>query len=365
MCTRATVFNLKHKILLGLILRLMDFASITGKQYALFKAGIKIKSDCYDGEVGTTLYDFKAKFSDIGFKFLGKHYGARTISDGLNEHGLSFATLWNACSQFDTHTKMPADCISALDVPKLTLGTCKNIEEAKKLFGCQKIPYINRRTGEEEYKFVGTKRVNMPTEMAESFATIHLHLSDRTGASVVVEFETIDGKAGVPVFYDDPFGVLTNAPDFPYHQDNLRNYVGAVDKFNVTKATIMGQDYNTTGFGNNWRGVPADYQPTSRYVRAVLMKNAMLEQHVPETVKEGIKFLDYIKGTVQVPKGVSANHGTLSPDIDWTQWTTIHDVFNFKIYQESDTECGYTELFCEPLKSLEANMLALDGGIIE
>ncbi|MEI8631476.1 linear amide C-N hydrolase [Vibrio sp. PP-XX7] len=50
-------------------------------------------------------------------------------------------------------------------------------------------------------------------------------LHDRTGHSIVIEF--IDGKAHI---YNNPVHVCTNAPEFPHHISNLRNFVNLSNK---------------------------------------------------------------------------------------------------------------------------------------
>ena len=49
---------------------------------------------------------------------------------------------------------------------------------------------------------------------------LHLNYTDANGNSVVVEYN--DGKLEV---YDNPYGILTNAPSFPWQVANLRNYI--------------------------------------------------------------------------------------------------------------------------------------------
>ena len=343
MCTKINYINPKRKIAISV--RTMDFASPTGQKFGLFKAGLKLQNQVEGTENGTTKFDFKAKFSDIGFVFAGKHFGVRTVSDGLNEAGLSLGTLWLPQTSFDASVKIPADCLSGLTLPQLILGTCATVADVIKLFDAA--PSINP-DGEEV--LVGKKRVNVPVEYIQQYATTHLGLADPSGAQYVVEFESRDGKAGLPVFYKDPYGVLTNAPKFSWHKENLRNYVGLTEKFNITKGKVMGHEMATTGFGNNQRSLPGSGLPADRYVRAVMLKSLALDEAEPKDTNEAMLLLDKVIGTTIVIKGTSANHSTLSPDVDWTQWTTVHDMTNFKLYQKADTDLGYSELVCNTVK---------------
>ena len=51
-------------------------------------------------------------------------------------------------------------------------------------------------------------------------STVHWRIGDAKGNQVVLEF--VDG---VPHFYENRVGVLTNSPDFPWQVTNLNNYV--------------------------------------------------------------------------------------------------------------------------------------------
>lgn len=342
MCTKINYINPKKKI--GVSFRTMDFASPTGTKYGLFKAGLTLKNQVEDKDLGATKFDFKAKFSDIGFTMLNKHYGIRTVSDGLNSQGLSLGTLWLPSTTFDSSVKCPSDCVSGLTLPQAILGTCANIADVVKYFNAT--PSINH---DGVQTLVGKVRVNVPVEYIQQYATIRLVLADTTGAQMVVEFETRDGKAGVPVFYAYN-NVATNAPKMAWHLENLRNYVGSTEKFNITEGKIMGQIVTTLGFGNNLRGLPGGSLPADRFIRANILLSLALDQSEPSNTNEAMLLLDKVIATVNVIKGSSVNHGALSPDVDWTQWTSAHDMFNFKMYQKSDTDLGYTELECQALK---------------
>ncbi|RTK93603.1 MAG: linear amide C-N hydrolase [Neisseriaceae bacterium] len=331
MCTELMIQSKNKEVVVA---RTMDFASATGQKYGLFNAGEKIANPFDETIASSVTVPFKAKFSDIGFTVLGKHFGARTISDGFNQAGLSLATLWLADTSFDTSVKCPSDCISGLTLPQLILGTCKTVDDVKALFK--------------------GKRVNLPSEFISNFATIHLSITEKSGKQVVVEFETVDGKDGVPVFYENTVGVLTNAPKFAWHLTNLRNYVGATEKFNIESGKILGAKVKTTGFGNNQRGLLADGTPPSRFALTTILKSLALDYTIPSNAHESMVLADKIISKATVIIGTSANHGTTSPDYDYTQWTVLKDLTNFKMYQKSDTDLNYVELECKPLK-LECN----------
>jgi choloylglycine hydrolase len=67
---------------------------------------------------------------------------------------------------------------------------------------------------------------------------------------------------------------LTNAPEFPWHLSNLRNYVGLKPQ---AWAPIKVGDLEVAplGAGSGMIGLPGDFSPTSRFVRAVALRNTV------------------------------------------------------------------------------------------
>ena len=78
-----------------------------------------------------------------------------------------------------------------------------------------------RRFGGCEKAAVSLNIVEREVSLLSTVTPLHWLLTDRSGASVVVE-PTADGIQ----IHDNPVGVLTNSPDFPWHLTNLRNFIG-------------------------------------------------------------------------------------------------------------------------------------------
>lgn len=337
MCTRMNYFDGAKKI--GIVARTMDFASATGTQAGEFKAREYINplDPLNKDEKFTTKNNFKAKFSNVQGL-------ARMISDGINDKGLSLGTLWLPQTSF-AKANDNNNTISGVTLPQRILGMCSTLDDVIKLF--------NAKPVDDSGKLIGDVRVRVLAEM-QSYATIHIAIADLSGKQYVIEFEKINGKDGVPVFYPDPFGVLTNAPKFAWHLENLRNYVGATEVFNITEGEILGVKIGTTGFGDNLRGLPGDATPPSRYVRAVILKSLALKNgDIPNTVTEAIVLLEKLIAQAVVVKGTSANKGLagLKNDFDYTQWTSFHDQFNYKLYQKSADSYNIVELACPEVRS--------------
>ena len=96
-------------------------------------------------------------------------------------------------------------------------------------------------------------------------ATLHWMIASRDGALVVES--TKDGLQ----IYDDPVGVMTNEPPFPYQMLNLSNFmtVSAQPPVNLFAPDVTLQPYSR---GMGGIGLPGDLSSASRFVRAAFTR---------------------------------------------------------------------------------------------
>lgn len=320
-----------------IVARSMDFASSTGANTAEFNKGI-----VFDKKSKTPLtskYKFKAKYSIIDLK-LSK---INTISDGFNEAGLSIGTLWLPETNFGTalNPDIAKGQLSGLTLPQRLLGCFATVKEVK--------------------EYLTDKTVVIPSDYVERFATVHLAVVDKTGASMVVEFGTAGAGAGKPNFYDNPVGVLTNAPEFPWHLTNLRNMV-QIDNENTRTNKILGKEFKNTGFGSNQLGMPGDGSPPSRFLRAcVLLSNAM-ENDPPKTSDDAYKLLDKVMHQIAVIKGVSSNVERTAgiktkTDYDYTQWIVLKNLSDYSLLMKTDQDLGFKNVILDNIDDDSDNNL--------
>ena len=156
---------------------------------------------------------------------------------------------------------------------------------------------------------------------------LHISLHDALGKSLVVEF--IDGKMNV---YDNPVGVLTNRPSFPWQLQNLSNYInlGPSDK---KPRAISGAKVQPTGVGSGMLGLPGDWTPPSRFVRLVLCKDAALP---PKNAKETVVLAEHLLNVVDIPRGViKENPKPFITLYGYAQWVVMKDLTNKEIYYKT------------------------------
>ncbi len=231
------------------------------------------------------------------------------VIDGLNEQGLSVGGLWFRDGQYPDISKAPASTIMAYtDVIRWLLGNFATTEEAKNA-----LPKINVFT----FPIPGIPGGPAP---------IHLAIHDAAGSSAVMEF--IDGKMRI---MDNPVGVLTNSPEFTWQLTNLRNYIN-LTAVNKDEEKLGGLVVAPSGEGSGLLGIPGDWTPPSRFVRAVLYKQ--FAKKAPN-VQEGVNAALHILNAFDIPYGTIR---TAKSEGDYTQWVVIKDLATKKLYARTYTD---------------------------
>ena len=235
-------------------------------------------------------------------------YDVDTAVDGMNEEGLVFSALWLPGTVYQ---QVPAgsesSAIDFLQLGSWVLGNFKTVDEA--------VAAIQRH-----YIWCS------PIKEMGGTPTLHIALHDAKAANAVIEF--IDGQQKI---YDNPNGVLTNAPTFDWHQTNLRNYIH-IDAANPKPVIVAGTVLAPPGQGSGFLGIPGDWTPPSRFVRAT----AMLAFAKPApNADAGVTLAAHILNAVDIPKGAIRENSSAEANSDYTQWAIIKNVTAKKLYYRS------------------------------
>lgn len=128
----------------------------------------------------------------------------------------------------------------------------------------------------------------------------HYVLHDAAGNCAVIEY--VDGKRSI---HDNPLGVFTNAPTFDWHITNLRNYAN-LSVTNVPPVELVGVRLSGFGQGNGLFGLPGDFTPPSRFVRAVAFSQSSV---ATKTAVDAILQAFHILNQFDIPKGIDWGRG--------------------------------------------------------
>jgi len=288
----------------GLVIsgRSMEFSYPLNSKVVFFNRGESFSSHMPDGSEAAS---WENKYGFVG---LNAFDIPTAISDGLNEMGLSLSALWLPGTEYEqvSPESDPTKVIELFDLPSWILGNFDTLESVREALESMTI------WGEEN-------------ELLGEVPPLHLSLHDKFGGSMVVEF--IDGEMKI---YDNPNAVLTNAPELSWHLENLRNYVNLSPY--MKEGEINGITYKGMGFGSGYVGIPGDGTPPSRFVRIALLREF---SNPVETEEEGVMLALHLLNTVDIPAGVSKREGDGPASFENTQWVTIKDNKNLKLYFRS------------------------------
>lgn len=214
----------------------------------------------------------ESKYAIIGMAYVKDGYPL--FYDGANEMGLCAAALsFPSFSKYSNPKEQHINIASFELIPWL-LSTCATLDEAQE--------HLNR---------LNITNDNYSCDLKST--ALHWIIAD-SNRSIVAE-STSNGLK----LYDNPVGVLTNSPDFPYHLFTINNYMGLSNK-QVTNKLNIDLPLNAYSRGMGAMGLPGDLSSNSRFVKAVFTKfNSVIEN----TENENISQFYHILSSVEQQKG--------------------------------------------------------------
>ncbi|MGD9108838.1 MAG: choloylglycine hydrolase family protein [Gammaproteobacteria bacterium] len=281
--------------------RTNEFAIPLYSQILFIPSGTKHSGVTPDGKNGIKWTD---KYAILGANF----ENLPLIMDGINEKGLGVgAFFFPDFAKYQTYQpKQAKNSLASWQLNNWILGNFTSVDEVKKA-----LPHI-RVLDIKLKQFMNSK------------PPVHYFVYDQTGKSIVIE--PINGQLKV---FDDPIGVITNAPPFDWHLINLRNYVN-LTATNVPKLNLTGLKLTQTGQGSGMLGLPGDFTPPSRFVRTA----ALTQSAFPVTnAEQGVILAWNIINNVNIFKGATRETAPNGMNIyNYTQWTIVADLNNKQIY---------------------------------
>ena len=277
--------------------RTMEFGYEVGYSLVSVPRGIKLSSPSpVEGKSGL---EWASSYNYFGVSVFGN---PDMLIDGMNEAGLSVSGLW-----FEPDTKWPelkpAEHKKALAHTFLIawlLGNCKDASEARAKLADVRVFGL----------FVPQMKMSPP---------LHFQLDDASGGSLVIEAE--NGELHI---YDNPVGILTNAPNFPFMLNNLRNYIGMRNEV-AQKQTFGSAPLMPTGHGSGMFGLPGDLTPPSRFVRLAT------QIHWADQAADAqglLNLAEHLANSVDIVRGMAVDknaQGAVASS-ETTQWTAFKDL---------------------------------------
>ena len=253
--------------------------------------------------------------------------GVPLYAEAVNEKGVYIAGLnFPQNAYYAPLAPSEKTALAPYELIPFLLGQCESLAQARSLL--------------EDISLVA-----IPFSAGYPLAPLHWHIADQTG-SITVE----SMKDGLNI-YENPAGVLTNNPPFPFQMMNLNNYMHLRTSAPVNHFSSS-VPLRTYGQGMGAMGLPGDFSPMSRFVKAAFLKcNSVFGKDEFSTVTQFFHILDavaMVRGSV-----VTDENRT-----DITRYSCCIDaksgVYYYKTYENSCIHA--VSLFHE---ALDSDMLRL------
>lgn len=299
-----TGISLKSKDGVAIVGRTVEWALNDSQHHQIL---IMPRNKRYIAQTPDGLYGkaWKGCYGFVSMSAYGQPYGP----DGLNERGLSVGMYYfpGFASYAPYDAAKSKESLSVGDFMQWMLSSFATVAEVRNNLDSVRVINV------DDPRFHG---VPLP---------FHWKVSDPTGASIVIEI--VDhGKLKV---YDTFLGVITNSPGYDWHLTNLRNYLHLTPEPR-TPLTIGELELSPLGAGSGMIGLPGDFTPPSRFIRAAaLSASARPLADASAAVFEAFRILD----SFDIPVGAVSPRKAIPGDIESaTQITSVSDLKNVRYY---------------------------------
>jgi choloylglycine hydrolase len=262
---------------------------------------------------------FTSKYGFIGLAVEQKEF----MVEGINEKGLSAGLFY-----FPNYGKYPSydpntqdQYLADFQLVSYVLAECSNVDEVKEALSKVKVINIDPRS-----------------------STVHWRFTEPSGRQIVLEI--VDE---VMHFYDNPLGVFTNSPGIEWHWTNLSNYIN-LQPGNAPEHNFGPIEMKSLGHGSGMLGLPGDFTPPSRFVRATFFQLTAPQQPDAEA---SVFQAFHILNNFDIPTGTENAWGKAPANLpSATQFTVASDTRNRMIYYRTMYN---SNIRCIDLKRIDFN----------
>ena len=273
-----------------------------------FETSVIVVPRGYEFTGQTTLGDgkqWKAKYASVGVIIADNEI----ILDGINEMGLSVGNFYfPSYAEYSVTTPdNQSISMSSSDITQWIVSQFATVDE------------VRAAIENNEVAISPILTPGFPPEVQP----FHFVVYDKSGKSLVIE--PLDGKLKL---HDNPLGTMANSPPFDWHMTNLRNYISLSPR-NVPPIKISGETFTQLGQGSGMQGLPGDFTPPSRFVRAAVFSATAMPE---ENAEKGIFQIFHILNNFDIPVGVARSEEDGKIFSDRTMLTVARDPQNLRFY---------------------------------
>lgn len=289
------------------------------------------------------VFQHQAPNKTLGLKYVAKYpilaltvpvsaVDTKNAVEGINEAGLSFSlnmitnAALNDIKPDEYKKSVPFSCFG-----EWGLANFATVQELKQ--GLKNVAIWS-----EEMALLGGLK-----------SPFHFAFYDKNGGSVVVEVAN-----GVLQVYDNPTGVMTNGPEFPWHLTNLNNYshLSNVDK-TVGKLGAMTLVQPDSGIATS--ALPSSSTSVGRFVRAFYFSTFANKVSTPDLQ---LVELAHIMNNFDRPKNITIDttgEGEKPQELkymtEFTVWTALSDLSRGELYVRLYSDMNYRKFTFDQYKN--------------
>ncbi len=243
---------------------------------------------------------------------------------GLNSAGLAFsANMITSAELTSIEPKYYEKSLPVTSIGEWALASFSNVDEVKIAI--------------EQGYFWAPTLVNF----RNLISPFHYIFHDNKGGCIVVE--AVDGRLQV---FENPTGVITNGPDFPWHIKNLNNY-SQLSNLDKSSARLGNINVVQPDSGIAVANLPSSDTSVGRFIRAVYYSTYALKA---ADSKEAITTLAHIMNRFDRTKNMTV--GSMGEDgggdannlqSEYTVWTSLSDLANGVMLVRGYSDVNYSQ----------------------
>ncbi len=311
LCAMALHFQPLAEACTGIQIQTEDGVFVSGRtlEFGIFlPTSVIVVPRGYEFTGQTTLgggKQWQAKYASVGIIIADNE----VILDGINEKGLSVGSFYfpGYAKYSVTTQENQSISMSSSDITQWIVSQFATIDE------------VRSAIENNEVAISPVLTPGFPPEVQP----FHFVVYDASGKSLVIE--PLDGTLAL---FDNPLGTMSNSPTFDWHMTNLRNYI-SLDPRNVPPIEISGATFTQLGQGSGMQGLPGDFTPPSRFVRAAVFSATAIPE---KNVQMGIFQVFHILNNFDIPVGVARTVENGVIHSDYTMLTVARDPQNKRFF---------------------------------
>ncbi|WP_313384270.1 linear amide C-N hydrolase [Chishuiella sp.] len=271
------------------------------------------------------VFQHYAPDKSLGLKYVAKYpiiaitdpvseENPRGATEGINQAGLAFSlNMIHNTGLPDPDPKDYSKTVPFMNIGEWALANFSTIEELKE--------------GLKGNVVFWSESLSMLGNLKSPF---HFAIYDKNGGSIVIEISNNNLNV-----YDNPTGVLTNGPEFPWHLENLNNY-SHLSNIDASASKIGNLTLIQPDSGIATSALPSSSTSVGRFIRAFYYSSFANSVDNPN---EQIAELGHIMNNFDRPKNItkdtsgegekSANNQYMT---EFTVWTVLSDLSRAEFY---------------------------------